>query len=298
MKEPRFVILSSCAGYDRAQLKPFVTSWKKNVLNADLVLFVDQITPETAVWLREEGVQVVPASFSVFKGGSEGKRYFRHRALEAATALFCAWIGLFSKPNDPRPEQVRQAMLNVNSSRFDVYLRFLRLWGGDYSGVFLVDCRDLIFQASPFPCRGLHTFGEKDTIGSSGMAERWLGWTYGRGVWRRLAEHAFLCSGTLLGDTASILLLLEHMVRECRNRQAVLGEDQAVLNYIIYHLRLPATIHPCGEGGLLTLHAMTLDKLNIIDGLLCDPAGNVIPVIHQYDRVRGLAEKLRELQNA
>jgi len=295
MKE--FAVLSACMKYQREQLSPFVKSWKNNVPDADLVMFVDQITPETTAWLLEEGVQLVPASFCKFQAGAERRRYLRHQALEGATSIFLFLIGLFSKKSNPQTARIRQAMLDVNSSRFNDYLNFLRLFGSRYSSVFLADCRDLIFQDTPFPSQGLHTFEERDTIGNSRMARLWFEWTYGRSFWRRLSKHAFLCSGTILGDTASILQLLALMVRECCNQQANHGEDQIVLNYIIHHLQLACTTHSCGTGGVITLHSAQLEDLDIVDGKLCDLNGAVIPVVHQYDRVPGLAEQLAALRN-
>jgi len=110
-------------------------------------------------------------------------------------------------------------------------------------------------------------------------------------VWRQLASFPFLNAGSILGDLPSILALLENMVRECRQVQSAQG-DQAVLNYIVHRRLVPATVHPFGEGAVINLHAVQVNSLRIVEGRLVDAENRAIPVVHQYDRVTGLAEKL------
>jgi hypothetical protein len=242
-------------------------------------------------WLRENGIKIIPANFSLFKLGLGRKKTARHFASLASTSLFCAlvkWIGL---PGDDRPARIRDAMLDMYCSRFTDYLRFLRFFGSDYSHVLMVDCRDAVFQGSPFPCEGLHAFGETQMIGESFTANRWFRLTYGLNVWRQLASFPFLNAGTILGDTPSILALLENLISECRRLLAVQG-DQAIYNYIVHRRLVPATVHPFGEGAAINLHAAPVDSLRIVEERLVDAASRAIPLVHQYDRVVGLAEKL------
>jgi hypothetical protein len=290
MPTRKYLILSSVMHYGREQLQPFVASWRRHVPDSDLVLMADQISQETVAWLRENGVKVVPASYSLFKVGTGRKRTARHFASDAATSLFCSLIHRTGEPGDDRPERIREAMLDLYGSRFIDYLRFLRLFGNDYSHVLMVDCRDSVFQDSPFPCEGLHSFGENDTIGGSLSAQRWFRLTYGLKTWRQFASHPFLCAGVILGDTPSIIALLELLMRECRKVLPNRGEDQAVYNYIVHSRLMPATVHPFGEGAAINLHMGT--NLNIVEGRLLNAEYHVIAVVHQYDRIEGLADKL------
>jgi hypothetical protein len=262
------------------------------VPDSDLVVMTDDISQQTFKWLRESGANVIPASYSLLKLGRVRQRFVRHLATDLATQAYCAWIRLISVKGDTRPQRVREAMLDLLSARFGDYLRFLLLYANDYTSVLMVDCRDAIFQGSPFPCHGLHAFAEKNLIGESISARNWFRMTYGLKAWRRITDRPFLNAGTILGDIASVSDFLQKMIQECRKRQPNMGEDQAVYNHVIYN-QLPSTeIHDYGQGDAINLHAIPEHSLRVINEQLVDSNGRPIPVVHQYDRVPGLSQKL------
>ncbi len=123
----RNLIISAVARYGREALTPFVESWRQNVRSADLVLIVDQMNPETVAWLREHGVGVVPASFCLARGEAGWRKAVRTSALRVACDAFIGWIKLCGGDWSGRADRIRDAMLDVMSSRFADFARYLSL---------------------------------------------------------------------------------------------------------------------------------------------------------------------------
>ena len=70
--------------------------------------------------------------------------------------------------------------------------------------------------------------------------------------------------------------------------------DQGLHNFLIYKMPLPeTTIHRNREGPIMTMGPMKLsDFLLSPDGWVMNEAGEVLPVLHQYDRIPELRELL------
>ena len=290
----RNLILTAVVGYDAALLRPLVESWKRNVPDADLVMFADHVTPETVAWLHARGVQVIPTEMHTTRARVGWRRLPYTYLLRASSTLFLWWLRLLCGRIDSRLPGTRDALLTVQSIRWRAYRSFLRLHRWRYADVLLVDCRDTVFQRTPFPCPGLHSFAEDETIGASHFAKRWFQLSYGHRAWVNLSKDSFLCSGTVAGDSDSILAYLELMERECRAVIAMDGIDQACHNYIVHHRLVNSLVHPFGQGVAINLNAISLAKLRVIDGRLVDADLRPYPVVHQYDRVKGLTEQLRD----
>ena len=156
----------------------------------------------------------------------------------------------------------------------------------------LGECRDVVFQSSPFPGADFHVYAENETIGASHFARRWFQLTYGGSVWRELRTRPFLCSGTTINPVPAILSYLEVLTRELGRIMANGGKNQAVHNYVIHRGLVPAVIALFGEGRGITLNAVAAGQLRLEAGRLMDAAGRPFPIVHQYDRVPGLAGRL------
>lgn len=267
-------------------------SWRRNVRSADLVLIVDQMSPETVAWLRECGVGVVPASFCLARGESGWSKAARTALLRLAREVFIGWMTLCGGDWNGRADRVREAMMDVMSSRFADFARYLALHEALHGQVLLTDSRDVIFQDDPFPVSKLQVFCEDESIGSSHFARRWLQLTYGTGEFRRLADKPFICSGTTIGPMAGVLAYARKQAEQCGRVMACAGADQAVHNVIVHRGWVDADVRAFGDGVVITLNDVALDALRIIDGRVMDGSGKPYPVVHQYDRVAGLSAVL------
>jgi hypothetical protein len=285
---PRGLILTVACSYGPAQLAPFVESWKRNVPNADLVVIAGNLPEETDRYLSESNVIVVPADFNRHTPTRWRKAW--HRLHTVAWLRFTAsvyrWFG--TRPDEPFYHHIAEASFHLYSQRFFHYRRYLAHFGWKYSHALLVDCRDTVFQASPFPCEGLHVFAENECVGTSHFAKRWFQLSYGNHVFKQLSAFPLLCAGVTLGDTASMRKYLEINCSESLRISAVNDVDQAVHNFLIHRELISAVRHAFGEGPAINLNATPLSSLNVINGKLCDASDQPFPIVHQYDRVRGL----------
>jgi hypothetical protein len=287
----RPLVLSVAVNYDAAALKPFVQSCRQQVPNCDIVLFAQNLSPATVQWLESENVRVNFSNFTLFNGWAGWRRAYFQLVSALGTGALARWTRLTTGPANDRALQVRRASLHIYSQRYWVYRDFLRAYSGRYSHVLMADSRDVIFQANPFPCAGLHSFGENETIGASHFARRWFQLSYGGGTFRRLAPNAFVCAGVTLGDTPAVLAYLDAMCAESLRVRDYGGVDQAIHNYVLHTGLAPATVHPFGEGCAINLNNIKLSALRVESGRLLNAAGEPYAVVHQYDRVPGL--KLR-----
>jgi len=284
----RGLILSVACSYTPAQLAPFVESWRRNVPNSDLVLIAGHLPEETDRYLSANQVIVIPAEFNRHAPVGWRKAWHRLHSLIwlRLTAGPCRWLG--TNPGDAFYRQISEASFHLCSQRFFHYQRYLAHFGWKYSDVLLVDSRDTVFQTSPFPCQGLHVFAENENIGTSHFSKRWFQLSYGNRVFRELSHLALFCAGITLGDTQHMRRYLEVICAELSRLGAFTDIDQAVHNFLIHRKLVPTTQHAFGEGAGINLNATPLNTLNVIDGKLCNTTNRPIPIVHQYDRVRGL----------
>lgn len=292
MTQKPSLILSTAMNYDRRALEPFVASWKQNVPKSDLVLFCKNLSPETVTWLLDSGVDVLPADLPCESDGIGWRKGLLHYALVASARLHCTALSLMGAYGKERIPRTLRALYHLYGYRYTLFLQYLTLHGSRYECVLLADCRDVVFQHSPFPCEGLHAFGETERIGESHFAKRWFQLSYGTQAWRDLAHLPFLCAGVTLGTSEAVLRYVQTMDSECQRVMAFTSEDQAVHNYVIHNKLVPANVHDIGEGVAINLNAASAESLKVIDGELVDPNGIPYAVVHQYDRVPGLSERL------
>ncbi|KAL0227237.1 hypothetical protein P9112_014561 [Eukaryota sp. TZLM1-RC] len=133
--------------------------------------------------------------------------------------------------------------------RFVFYLNYLKNMTDSIDRVMLIDARDSLFLADPFPffppnqitvnpqgCDGTHGFHK------SGWTPNWVDKFYGRqhGVSFRAKKLPVLNVGTIFGDCVQMVKFLKVMETQMEKsragfKRATFGLDQAALNYA-FHL--------------------------------------------------------------
>lgn len=289
MPDLRPVILTVACGYRPEQIAPFVESWRRHVPGSDLVVIAGDLPEETDRYLDSAGVRVVPAEFNLGRLVGWRKAWYR--------VQLAGWLGLLRRSRgllglgaegDALHARIAEASFHLFSQRFFHYRRYLAHFGWKHSHVLLVDIRDTVFQASPFPCTGLHVFAENESIGTNHFARRWFQLSYGAAAFRRLGPRPLLCAGVTLGDLSAMRRYLDVNCTESLRVSTVNDVDQAVHNYLIHEQLVPSVLHAYGEGPAINLNAVPLSGLNVADGRLLDAGGRPFAIVHQYDRVPGL----------
>lgn len=284
------LLITTCANYKRSDLEVFVKSFRGHVKNTELVVFTNNLDQETVKWLKGVGATLEPMQIAGWKRGL----FNRYAKLTKRNPLRFL----------PRPLALRWAwhLAPIMSLRFLYYRRWLSQQAGKYEKVFITDSKDVVFQSDPFSClqnEELQFFLENHSIGAPNDVNAiWMSWVYPPQESRFLFGQLNSCAGTTLGSASGMLSYLKSMNEEFV--RAVLtprhGEDQAMHNMILRreNCDFQRRVVPNAEGAVLTVLGCPPEDYTLgPDDLVRNKQGEVIPVLHTYDRFPELVKAQR-----
>lgn len=301
------LVMGAAIGYNVSAVRPFISSLRKSGYRGDIALIVDRpLLNSTDAVLAD--VILIPAKSWGFGYGARLRKSTLGRRLILAPWQLVCWLLFRALRMLPFPVPFKQALLqefarwfyHPQLSRFLHYQSYLR--HHSYDRVVLADVRDVLFQSDPFnelPAKGLAVGIEAahSTLGSQAWNALWLRTAYGTAVLEQIGDRPVSCSGVTCGDQAAISHYLERMVREFLALGFVAtfqAGDQGVHNYLLWTGRLGAfqQLHSL-RSPIATLHDTDAAHLQFDrQGRLLNEDGSVVSVIHQYDRLPGLSERL------
>lgn len=286
----RNLILSTAHRIRFSAVEPFFRSLKQSGYSGDLVIFCSAVDRESISQMKSWGAQVVPFHFS---GKHVGNR---------AARFWWLWKKAFASGiSEQNKERLAHKVFHLFYRRHLLYLELLRARSADYGRVFLTDCRDVFFQDNPFNWKqgpGLHVFLEDKSMQLDRCPHhlRWISSQFGSETQKALGNQTVSCAGTVFGDSASVKSYLETMVHLAMNARSLseADGDQGLHNYFVRKLTPKwMTIHPNEEGPVLTVGPLKSSALHFnTAGWVTNRNGDIPPVIHQYDRISELSEKL------
>jgi hypothetical protein len=310
MTRSRHLVLATAVGYGWTQVAPFIRSLRRTGYAGDILLLVGALAAADRRELLAHRVRLrrvqplfraLPAVVRQKMASRKLRRFHavlpwlqRHAPLPADWARLAAgWAG--------------HHFQHIAVARFSHYYAFLRAHARDYERVMTTDVRDVLFQADPFswPATApLEFFLEhRDSLlGSEWFNANWVREAYGEKILAQLADRRISCSGITYGTTAGMLDYLAQMtdelVRTLPTFAGVFG-DQGPHNYLLWTGAFPQSrILDNYAGPVFTGHNVPAAELHFApSGHLLDPQGRIIPVLHQFDRLPGQAERLRALLN-
>lgn len=246
------LVMGSGRGYSWYIFEPFVRSFLQNVPDAELVLFVDEISDFTHNMIKSNG------------GGR---------------------IKLEPFPKDFNIESPINA-------RWKTFLDYLEAHGDEYAQVLISDTRDVIFQGDVFSRLadkknyiGYATEGAN--IGEDGINTKWLISQFGQAEAEKLANKKIICGGTVIGTPNEMKIFLSTMWKSIQDVRSG-SIDQGIYNYLVYNKLMPIenlVEIDCWSGEILTaqlFHERNPIRLN--GNLILRGDGNIPAVVHQYDR--------------
>lgn len=279
------LILTSIYGLSAEKVEPFFRSLRMSGCHDKVVVFANQISPECVAMLASYQARVI--DFESF-GFQVAYASLIKRLVSLPQAIYRAY---WQYSRDVR-------CLIVNCWRFFGFQEYLATLQHKPEFVLLSDVRDVVFQSNPFdyPFKpGLSVASEciRGTIGHSHGNSKWLWEVAGWREMRRLADRVPLCSGTIVADHDTMLkylrLMTEHLKR-CFFWGLFDAIDQGLHNYFVHNQMIkPLRVFPNWNGPFLTLdNEEVRPKNKNCNGYLCNQDGSVIPIVHQYDRVKHL----------
>ncbi len=252
------LIMGAAKGYGWDVLEPFVTSWRRNCPDAELVLFVDDMSDFTRDKLIRQGATLINIPDEL-RGIVNNTRW----------KIFGDWLE--SHGDD-------FAQVFVTDTR-DV------IFQGD------------IFAPFNGLTNWLGVATEADDIrgSKSGDASNllWLTECFGRAEAERLAGKKIICSGTVIGSSDAMKIFCRELWKILAHKTTNIF-DQAATNYLAWHGLLPIenVFELDVDGGeIFTSYFFHMQHpIELRGDFILRGNGGVPAVVHQYDRNDELVE--------
>ena len=256
------LVLGIIDNYTYHEIRIFLLSLKKINYTGHVCLFAGpNISGRTAAKVRANGVEVIRYKKDFPYVESPHQDNFSHL---------------------PQP-------IHIYNFRHFLYYNYLLTHQDQFGIVLLTDVRDVVFQKDPFsfPVKdkiyvAVENVAEK--IGQNSCTAKWINKGYGAEILSLVKDKEVICAGTTLAPTILMLSYLKRLIEEFFIvKDAYKCADQAMHNVLVHTNQI--VVHPCYNfnGPFLTLDTQDNYRLNA-EGLLIDLNGDVIPIIHQYDR--------------
>jgi hypothetical protein len=295
----RALILGYVEDYEADDLRPFVDSLQRTTFSGDILFFTRGLTPETIGFLEAHGIRCRRAPGIDAKHPRPIPKWLGtllrlespsiHPDLSINIRLSRALRALHLS-HTPLAFRLAKYLWHCNVGRFFYFREYLEAHP-EYDAVLITDVRDVVFQRTPFsfdPDTPLTVFEEYPgvPIGKQQDNARWIEQMYGAPALDAIAAHPVLCMGVLMGGYSAMLDALTLLTPDMLDRYIGWGTDQSALNYGVRTGRLSSIqVHEYGSGtvmhmGIAPRRTITLDSA----GHVLNDAGDICPVLHQYDR--------------
>jgi hypothetical protein len=311
----RTVVIGSAVGLTLNQIRPFLTSLRSCGYRGDVVLFVGGRLRRR---LRRDPLAAGVRILHVRGLLPIGFRQVRHsrvlwavwRAVQTVGWAIVKVTGRLPLPAGARlavQGAIARMVCTPMEARFLHARRFLER--NPYDLVVLTDVRDVLFQRDPsadIPAQALGVSIEtrRYTIGSERLNRMWMRDTFGPEVFARVEAKPVSCVGVTYGGSGAVARYLDLMTREILRLSSATarrgGADTAIHNFLVWTDQL-GHVEPLETlaSPVATLNGIAEDevKLSACGGLL-NADGSEPSIVHQYDRVPGLARALLRVVTA
>jgi len=286
------LIIGTATGYKYEDMKYFFTSLKAIDFKGDVAILVsDKIDAQTKKSLLEHGVNLIYIKNSAL---TFSKNYAQSRLWKIHYLPHKLLYSIFNKGRNKlsRLSNYVKKFHLVSGSRYCYYYDSLIANKDNYKLVLITDVRDVVFQADPFAgikkTSLLNFYAEEKTIANSFYTSYWIKHAFGKKALQAVKDKISICSGTTIGSIDQIMIYLETMIvmqaKIIAGLTGLGGFDQGVHNYLVHNNYFPGSnliMNTCGE--VATLGEATNIALNS-SGELINGDGEIMPVVHQFDR--------------
>lgn len=275
----RNLVMGAIRGYSFEQLKNFVLSLKRSGFKGDLCLIYKDLSDDTLQKLAQYGVVLVPMQYRGNGALNSWSRFWK---------LIKPVMFILGKSSFGR--LVMKNITPLQTSRFYGYKDFLERNNASYENVLITDVRDVIFQADPFKnfsASRVQCYEEDRNLSEDTTFNLpWIWALFGEQSAESFKSTRIICSGTIMGPVKEVIKYIDKMEELLIKAKDIRrgGSDQGLHNYLLRTQKHNANIVPNGTAEVLTIFESNIPDYPMADGLFRTPSGEVIPVIHQYDR--------------
>ena len=281
------ILTSTSGGLNAAIIEPFFYSLRLSGYNDDVVVFASNISDDCRVLLKNYKAKVIDFDYHGIPTLPKLSQRLEHGAKQ-----------VYAYYRDHRQGEKEFAHLFFNNARFFCYHHYLSQIQEKPGFVLLVDIRDVIFQTNPFdfpfqPGLSVASENTRRTIIQSRCAIKGMLQSVGLVETCRHLHHNIICAGTTVADYNIMMKYLELIMSGINKRfffALLEGIDQGLHTYFVHSRRLdPIHCYTNWNGPFLTLDSEAiLPEHKNREGFLCNQDGSIVPIVHQYDRIKGL----------
>ena len=241
------LVMGVAKGYGWNDIEPFVVSFKKNCPDADLVLFVDDLSDFTENKLKRGGVQLqqIPDN------------------LKSVSIIYSRFT-------------MYKNFLDEHTEYENIFLTDVRdvIFQGDLFSSYADNKNFLMYAA------------EADLIKNDpgNYNQSWIKNLFGEIEYQKIADKPIVCCGTIYASRTEMNILIDNLIKFFRY-STDWGEDQATINYLIHNGILP--IENIVESNVMDGEIFTVGLVKnpkISNGIILREDGKIPAVVHQYDR--------------
>lgn len=297
------LIIGLISGYDFESLRPFFDTLESSGYRGDVLLFHDQLKPQTVAELRKRNVKL--------------KRFRKANLPHPVNGTQLVGYGRL----DPTMARVQEILQSLPGKRMlltalgrrlyhIVNIRFLlaeeALRSGEldaYDRIMFTDVRDVVFQRDPFDFDDhgrVMSFLEPPivTLDTHPLYRGWISASFGEQFAAKYGTRRVSCCAITTGPRRQIRAYFSEFVRLLQSNTTVepfrFGMDSAIHNRIIWESLVPdMEVVENLQGPVAHLAVLKRDEIPVnAAGKLVNRDGSVINVVHQYDRHADLAQLL------
>ena len=193
--------------------------------------------------------------------------------------------------------------MNPNKMRYKIYFDYLNENLDKYNLILHTDTRDVVFQQDIFQLYGRKKPFLGLAIEDGNMNEfinrEWFKYAFGEVVYKQIENERVICSGTIWGTADKLFLLIKEIWEILEKGPSnVKLHDQTALNYIIYYEKIfdDCLIKTENKDGYILTLLLAKNKTFSFDSEdnLLNEKGEIVAIVHQYDRKKDIAQKLRK----
>jgi hypothetical protein len=281
------ILTSTSGGLAAEEIEPFFHSLRLSGYDERVVVLASNISSECRALLKTYSADIVD---------------FDYRGIPTLSRRSDRLRQGFRKVREyyrgHRSGEKEFAHLFFNNARFFRYRDYVLSLREKPDRILLADIRDIVFQAHPFSFpfqSGLSVASEntRRKIIHSRCALKGMFESVGLLETCRSLRRNIICAGTTVADHDTLLRYLELMVSGIKRRfffALLEGIDQGLHTHCVHNRMIPPVhCYTNWNGPFLTLDSeVVLPKNKNREGFLCNEDGSVIPIVHQYDRVKEL----------
>lgn len=299
------LVIGLVSGYDFAALQPFFDSLEATGYRGDVLLFYDQLKPETLAELQKRNVKLQRFRKVNLVHPIKGTQLKGDGRLGQGMALVQRLL---------QPLPASKSLLTSLGCRFYhvVNIRFLlthealrlgRL--NDYDRLMLTDVRDVVFQRDPFDFDDggkVTSFWEHPRINldTDRNYRSWIAQAFGEAFAKKHGQQRISCCAITTGPREKLAKYFETFVRLLQANTTPepfrFGMDSAIHNRIIWESLIPELQMKENLAGPV-IHLGGLKREEVLlntDGKLINQDGSLINVVHQYDRHKDVEQLLKK----